>query len=90
MVWGHFAGDRQPARLGLCDEFDLLAAADMAKMYGTVEGGCETDTDGDALLLGVHGDDLVHGPGLKTSAQGTEILDPKWAKCVVQVNFQGD
>ena len=68
------ATNRQAARFGIGDEFNLFATADMAEMDGTIIRGGQAQAHGHALFFGVHGDEFMARPQLKAGAQGWEII----------------
>ena len=89
MVGGDLAGDRQTLHFSVGDQLDLFAAADVAKVDGAAVGCGEADAHGDALSLGVHGDELFPGPAPEAGAQGGQVLDAQGAEGVVEVDLEG-
>ncbi len=88
MVGRHLARDRQAAPLGVGDQLDLLAAADVDDVNRAVVGGGQADGHGHALLLGMQGDQLLARPGREAGHEGRQVIDAQAAEGVVEVDLQ--
>ncbi len=88
VVRRHLARDRQPAPLGIGNQLDLLAPADVADVHRPVVDRRQADGDSHALLFGMQGDELLARPGGETGDQRWQVIDTQAAEGVIEIDLQ--